>query len=258
MKKRVMAVVAALAVMCFGTTALAAGSPTAGTTTANTTVAAGQEAQIKADAPTVEAKDMVTTTTVTAGDVKVDAKAVANTTVTETVTQAGNLLTDLNALAAVVEKGDATGASSIKAAATNKDAKVTASVKTVLNLEATVGDKPVTVTVKNNEILAGKTYVVLHYVGGKTLWETLPATVTKSGELTFTTTTFSPFAVVEISVDEASKPVAETPVVTTNGADASTSTGTSPKTGESASFALIALLLCAAGALVSVKKLEQA
>lgn len=234
MKKKILAVFAALAIMTVGSTALAAGSPVAGDTKQDTTVAAGQTADTTVQKPTESAASMATSTTITDTDVTV--KAVADTTVTEAVTATGNILTDVAAL------GKVAGDEKITAAATNKDATVTAIVLSVVNLESTKTDA--TVTVKNSAIKADKTYVVLHYTA--TGWVTLPATVTKAGELTFKADNFSPFAIVELGVT-----VKDTTASTDKKDEAA-----SPKTGETLPVAVLAMLVCAAGIAVCAKKEE--
>lgn len=227
MKKKILAVFAALAIMTVGSTALAAGSPTAGTTTEDK-VAEGQVTVTNVQKPTESAASMATSTTVADTDVTV--KAVADTTVDEAVVATKNLVADVKTL------GEATGNKDIAAAASNKDATVTATVLSVVNLESTASNK--TVTVKNTSIKADKTYVVLHFTNGA--WETIPATVTKAGEIQFTVGNFSPFAIVELGV-----------------AVKNAGNGTAaPTTGETLPVAVLAMLVCAAGIAVCAKKEE--
>lgn len=241
MKKKLMAAVVAMAVMMFGTTAFAAGSPTAGSTKADTTVAAGQTSATTVVAPTETADNMAKNTTV--GNPDVTVKAVADTTVTEAVTQAKNILNNVSTL------GTVTGNAALTSAATDANKTVTATVLSVVNLESTSTNK--TVVVNNSAIKAGKTYVVLHYTEAG--WVTLPATVTADGVLSFTADSFSPFAIVEISVTDKG---AATPGATTTPADKKADGAASPKTGETIPAAVFGMLVCVAGVVACAKRKE--
>ena len=253
MKKRIMAAIVAVSVMMFGTTAFAAGSPSADSTKLNDK-AAGQIVDTSVEAPTEKADSMAKTTTVSDNDVKV--VAVADTTVTEAVTATKNLLQDVKKL------GDTLGNKDLADSATAVNKGVIATVLSVVNLQSTATNKEV--VIKNE---ANKTYAVLHYTNGA--WETIPATVKGDGELTFKVSNFSPFAIVEIDlVDKSatatgSKPSVTTPS-TTPAAPAATPAAdnkkadqaASPKTGETMPVAVLALLVCATGAVVCAKKKE--
>ncbi len=256
MKKRIMAAIIAVSVMMFGTTAFAAGSPSADSTKLEDK-AAGQIVDTSVEAPTEKADSMAKTTTVSDNDVKV--VAVADTTVTEAVTATKNLLQDVKKL------GDKLGNKDLADAATATNKGVIATVLSVVNLQSTATNKEV--VIKNKAIKANKTYAVLHYTNGA--WETIPATVKGDGELTFKVSNFSPFAIVEIDlVDKSatatgSKPSVTTPS-TTPAAPAATPAAdnkkadqaASPKTGETMPVAVLALLVCATGAVVCAKKKE--
>ena len=250
MKKRIMAAIVAVSVMMFGTTAFAAGSPEAGSTKADTTVAAGQLVGTDVEAPTEKADSMAKTTTVSDKDVTV--AAVADTTVTEAVTATKNLLQDVKKL------GDTLGNKDLADAATATNKGVIATVLSVVNLQSTATNKEV--VIKNTAIKANKTYAVLHYTNGA--WETIPATVKGDGELTFKVSNFSPFAIVEIDVVD--KSATATGSQTTPAAPAATPAAdnkkadqaASPKTGETMPVAVLALLVCATGAVVCAKKKE--
>ncbi|MGN0435511.1 MAG: hypothetical protein ACI4D8_02645 [Wujia sp.] len=259
MKKKMMTVVAALAIMAFGTTALAADSPTAGTTTPVDTVAEGQKAEIAATAPTETPAQMLAASTVDSdlASIEIVVEAVSETTINETLVQAKNVLSDVKSLADLVAKADASAAEALKTASTDPDAKVTASVKTVLNLtldptsnSQPSAENPVKVTVSNSEYKAGKTYIVLHYVGGNIGWETIPATVDADGKLSFYTTSFSPFAIVELIVGEG------TQNTTPNNSNNTNNTTTSPDTGDAIPVAAVVLLFCVAGAVICTKKVR--
>lgn len=231
MKKRMMAAIVAVAVMMFGTTAFAAGSPVAGTTTADDTT----KAQVVA--PTETPDQMADDTDVVEKDIKV--AAVAKTTVDEAVKEASNILADVKGL------GEKLGDKTIAAA--DKKA-VTATVISVVNLSSDATNK--VVTLNNKQIKAGKTYAVLHYTG--TGWETLSATVKADGVLTFTVKDFSAFAIVEISVADKAATPATKPAANDKKADGAAS----PKTGETIPVAVFAMLVCAAGVVVCARKKE--
>lgn len=240
MKKRMMAAIVAVAVMMFGTTAFAAGSPVAGTTKEDTTVADGQVAATTVVAPT-ETPDQMLESTKVATDHVISA-AVAKTTVDEAVVEAKNILTDVKGL------GEKLGDKTIAAAATDKNKTVSATVLSVVNLTSALNVKEI--TLKNSAIKAGKTYAVLHYTANG--WVTIPATVKADGELTFSVDEFSAFAIVEISVaDKAATPATE-PAADDKKADGAAS----PKTGETIPVAVFAMLVCAAGVVVCARKKE--
>lgn len=249
MKKRIMAAIVAVSVMMFGTTAFAAGSPSAGSTKLDDK-AAGQIVDASVEAPTEKADSMAKSTTVSDTDVKV--VAVADTTVTEAVTATKNLLQDVKKL------GDKLGNKDLADAATATNKGVIATVLSVVNLQSTATNKEV--VIKNTAIKANKTYAVLHYTNGA--WETIPATVKGDGELTFKVSNFSPFAIVEIDVVD--KSATATGSQTTPAAPAATPAAdnkkadqaASPKTGETMPVAVLALLVCATGAVVCAKKKE--
>ncbi len=250
MKKRIMAAIVAVSVMMFGTTAFAAGSPEAGSTKADTTVAADQIAATEVEAPTESVDSMAKSTTVeTAG---VDVKPVGKTTVDDAVVATKNLLNDVKAL------GDTLGNKDLADAAGIATKTVKATVLGVVNLESQLAVKEI--TIKNDAIKAGKTYAVLHFTNGK--WVTLPAKVTADKTLSFTVDNLSPFAIVEIDVVDksatanGSNPAATTPSTTTPAADNKADQAASPKTGETMPVAVLALLVCATGAVVCAKKKE--
>jgi hypothetical protein len=226
MKKKILAVVAALAIMTVGTTAFAADSPSA--TTASTVTG---ENGFAVEATVAEAVDVADATTQATTDI-----------------------------AAIVAKA---GSAELNAALEDANKDVTATVLDVLDLnpvgEYTPGTA-VKLTVANAAIKADKHYVVLHQKSDNT-WETLPATVEADGKLTFTTTSFSAFAIVELTItdktvisNDASTTADSTEATTTA---ASTDAGTSPKTGETTPVALFALLACVAGALACSKKSQE-
>ena len=253
MKKRIMAAIIAVSVMMFGTTAFAAGSPEAGSTKADTTVAAGQIAATEVEAPTESVDSMAKTTTVETASVAIN--AVGKTTVDDAVVATKNLLNDVKAL------GDTLGNKDLADAAGIATKSVKATVLSVVNLSSELNVKEI--TIKNDAIKAGKTYAVLHFTNGK--WVTLPAKVTADKTLSFTVDNLSPFAIVEIDlVDKSatatgSKPSVTTPSTTPAAPAADNKKAdqaASPKTGETMPVAVLALLVCATGAVVCAKKKE--
>jgi hypothetical protein len=261
MKKKIMAVVAALAIMTVGTTAFAAGSPTANSTdvgTKDSAVAAEVTAEKPAETPAAMAK--ATSAEATAADgtkIEIVSNAVSDTTVTETVKAAQAAVNKLTDLASTL------GSETLKTAAADSTKKVTAKVAAVVNLEVKNGsiNSKTTITIKNDVIEAGKTYAILHYTNGK--WETIKADNVKKGSLDITVTSLSPVAIVEVAVSDAEETAATDTTATTAAATteattaASTDAGTSPKTGETTPVALFALLACVAGALACSKKSEK-
>jgi hypothetical protein len=266
MKRKLLAVIAALAIMTVGTTAFAAESPAAGKTTV--TKDATQEAAVAEVAkPTATPEQMAVATAATASNgANITSVAVQDTTVTETVKAAKNAISNLSALATVLDSSE------LKSVAKDSSKQVSATVTTVVNLQGSISEGT-TLTITNAGIKAGRTYAVLHYVNGS--WETIKATNVKDYSLQFVADSLSPFAVVEITVED--KQVAstsKTPALTnqtsaSNTSDATASvvpasngtklksSGTSPKTGETTPLALIGLMVCAAGAFACSKRSQR-
>jgi hypothetical protein len=320
MKKKILTVVAALAIMTVGTTAFAAGSPAAGETEVveDTTQAASYEA-VEVPADTVE--DMAAATSVDTGDdsLVIDSVAVADATVSEAATAATNIIANLATLAEDLDNED------LADAATDDTKKVTATLAAVVNLEVTEGEIPeggVTITINNEAIEADGIYAVLHYTGSA--WETIPATDIQAGSLKITVTSLSPVAIVKVEVvdndaevdgnedpseenpddetgvedpddetgvedpddetgddesgddesgddesgdDESGEDISDVDTDDTSASasattaaattESSSSTGTSPKTGETTPVAVFALLACVAGAFACSKKSQK-
>jgi hypothetical protein len=272
MKRKFLAVVAALAIMTVGTTAFAAESPEAGKTTV--TKDATQEATVADVAkPTATPEQMAAATAATASNgANITAVAVQETTVTETVKAAKNVISNLSTLATVLDS------TTLKSAAKDSSKQVSATITTVVNLQGSIS-KGTTLTITNAGIKAGKTYAILHYENGN--WVTIKATNVKDYSLQFVADSLSPFAVVEITVaDKAVTPTSNTATsnkLTSNSSDATASvvpasngtsqsllkssssdtSGTSPKTGETTPLALIGLLVCAAGAFACSKRSQR-
>ncbi len=226
MKKKLLAVVTALTVMTMGTvTAFAATSPTAGTTEAPV---ATQKASTTI-AATATPAEYVAATAVSEG---FTVAAVEAETVKAAAVEVQNAL--LNDLATI---GTKLGNSTLASAATDSNKKVSASILSVVSIDASTATKGddgnYTVTASISGIAAGDTIAILHYTGSA--WETIIPSSVAAGSVTFKTASFSPFAVVKLSV--------ETETVTA-----------SPKTGEAMPAAVLLAVAGFAGAMVCGKK----
>ena len=223
MKKKLLAVVTALTVMAMGTVTAFAASPTVGTTEAPV---ATQKASTTI-AATATPAEYVAATKVSDG---FTVAAVEETTVKAASVQVQNAL--LNDLATI---GTKLGNSDIAAAATDSNKKVSASILSVVNIDASTATKDAdgnyTVTASIAGIAAGDTIAVLHYTGSA--WETIVPTSVAAGSVTFKTASFSPFAVVKLEV--------------------STVTA-SPKTGAAMPVAALFVVVGFAGAMVCGKR----
>lgn len=190
MKKKLLAIVTALTVMTMGTVTAFAASPTVGTTEAPV---ATQKAATSV-AATATPAEYVAATTVSEG---FTVSAVEDTTVKAAAVEVQNAL--LNDLATV---GTKLGNSALAAAATDSNKKVSASILSVVNIDASTAAKDAdgnyTVTANIAGIAAGDTIAVLHYTGSA--WETIVPTSVAAGSVTFKTASFSPFAVVKLEV----------------------------------------------------------
>ena len=223
MKKKLLAVVTALTVMAMGTVTAFAASPTVGTTEAPV---ATQKASTTI-AATATPAEYAAATKVSDG---FTVAAVEETTVKAAAVQVQNAL--LNDLATI---GTKLGNSDIAAAATDSNKKVSATILSVVNIDASTATKDAdgnyTVTASIAGIAAGDTIAVLHYTGSA--WETIVPTSVAAGSVTFKTASFSPFAVVKLEV--------------------STVTA-SPKTGAAMPVAALFVVVGFAGAMVCGKR----
>lgn len=223
MSKKILALLTAAVVMVAGTvTAFAAPSPS---TTTTTQPDAGQVATTTVDIQVSAAADAAATAadgfTVT---------AVSDSTYSSVATAVQNNI--LNHLVAV---GNATGNTTVVNAAYDVNSTVTASVVSVVDVapaSATKGaDGYYTVTITNSDIVAGGTYVILHWNGS--VWETIYPTSVTTGAATFKTASCSPFAVIRLNT------------ATNNNA---------PKTGETFPVCAAVALTSLVGAVVCGKK----
>lgn len=223
MKKKVLAVLTALTVMAMGAMPVMAASPSVETT----------------EAPVATQK---TTTTVAA--VATPAEYAAATTVSEgfkveavtaTTVQAATVAVQNEILNDVATIGAKLGNTTLATAASDSSKKVTASVLSVVEVDATTAAKDATgnyvVTLNIPSVAAGDSIAVLHYNGSA--WETIAPTSVGAGTVTFATASLSPVSVVKLEV---------------------ASVATSPKTGASMPIAAVIVVLGFAGAAVCGKK----
>lgn len=114
-------------------------------------------------------------------------------------------------------------------------AKIT-DVKVVFDIEASATNVPMTFKVEG--VSANKTYALLHMNNDGSVKEVLPAKCSSDGWITATFTTYSIYAVVEVTSDSAT----QGPV--------------SPKTGEALPVVGFMALILLVGAVVCVKKVK--
>ncbi len=223
MKKKVLAVLAALTVMAMGTVTVFAASPSVETTESAVST---QEATTTV-ASTSSASEYAAATTVSSG---YTVEAVSSTTLSATKVAVQNKL--LNDVASI---GTKLGDSTLKAAATDSSKKVTATIMTVVEVSASSATKnsdgKYEVTLKISGISAGDTLAVLHYNGSA--WETIKPSKVADGSVTFATSSLSPISVVKLEVS---------------------SVTSSPKTGQTMPYAVIVVAAGLLGAAVCTKK----
>lgn len=223
MKKRILALVAALTVLTVGATSVFAASPAVGTVAAPVST---QQATT-AVAATASAAEYAAATTASAG-YKVEATS-ATTVQAAAVAAQNQLLTDLATV------GTALGNSAVVSAATDATKKVTASVLSVVDVNASTATKDASgkyvVTLNVASIAAGDTIAVLHYNGSA--WETIVPTSVAAGSVTFATASLSPISIVKLEV---------------------ASVTASPKTGSQLPVAAMVIVFALAGAAVCGKK----
>ncbi len=227
MKKSILVALTAAMVLSMSTlTAFAAGSPT--TVDAVQAAAEGQTTSTGIEA--VASADALAQATAVSEGYK--ASAVSDTTVQSAVVAVQNQI--LNKIA---EIGNLLGDSKLAAEATDPSSKVTATIRSLVNIDPTTATKgadglyEVTVTAA---YLGNGDAIVLHYNG--TAWEVIAPTNVSGKNVTFKTATLSPVAVVEVN----------------SGAN---TVATSPKTGETLPVAMMVVVLGIAGAAVCTKKI---
>ena len=272
MKKKVLAIMAAVMVLSFGTTAFAANSPVAGNVTENVKENAEQKAEVssdvKTDTPEKYAEAVAgATATVNGTAVTITVTPVAQTTADNTAAVVKEQLKDVLNIANNYiggTKGD-------KLAADAKDAgkKIGAEVVSVSDVTVTgmtvSASNPVTITFPVAGVTADSYVLVLHFNSTTGKWENIPAT-TGNGTVTATFTSLSPVAIVKLSAD--TKPAAgnnnnnnnnnNNAATTTESTSTTTENGAavSPKTGAEMPVVAIIALVCAAGAVVCTKKVK--
>lgn len=222
MKKKLLAVLTALAVLTMGSMTAFASSPTVGTT----------EAPVKTQksstfvAATAAPSEYLKRTTVSAG---YSISEVSATTVQASVVAVQNAI--LNDVASIASR---LGNQTLANAATNSASRVTASILTVIDVKAAGASKDANgnyvVTLSLPNISAKDAIVVLHYTGKS--WETIVPSVA-NGSVTFASASLSPIAVVKLDV---------------------TSVSRSPKTGQAIPVAVVVLMISAVGTAVCGKR----
>jgi hypothetical protein len=190
MKKRVLAVLAAITVLTMGTVSVYAASPSVGTTEAAVSTQTAATTVEAASTPT----EYASTTTASEG---YSVAAVSDTTLKSAEVAVQNEL--LNDVASI---GAKLGDSTLAAAAKDSSAKVTAKVLSAVEVDPTTATKDASgnyvVTLNISGIAAGDTIAILHYNGSA--WETIAPSSVAAGSVTFATTSLSPVSVVKLEV----------------------------------------------------------
>lgn len=225
MKKSIFtALVAAMVLTMSSITAFAASPTVAGTVESAVST---QTATTSVDA--VATPEVYSaTTTVSEGYTE---KAVSTTTVQSAAVAAQNIV--LNDLATL---GKTVGSSALVSAATDSSKKVTATVRSVVDVSPTTATKNAAgkyVVTLTSQYLGNGTIVALHYNGSG--WEPILPSSVSGKSVTLELTSLSPIALVEVNV-------------------ASTAVATSPKTGETYPAAMAVILFGLAGAVICGKK----
>ena len=224
MKKKVLAVVAALTVMVMGSVTVFAESPTVN----NTQPVETQKATVEV-AATSTPDDYATKTTASEGF-----KVVATTAekVTETAAQVKTML--LNDVAHI---GEALGNKDLAAAATDSGKKVSATVLSVVEVSADTATKNAdgkyVVTLNIEGIKAGDSIAVLHFNTEANALQTIVPTKVEDGKVTFESASLSPIGIVKLEVSKVT---------------------TSPKTGETLPMAAMVFVVGLVGMAVCGKK----
>ena len=236
MKRKVLALLSALTVMASASMSAFAASPTVPGTEAP---APGQVASTVV----TEMKTAAEYTSVTSVSEGFTVTAVSQTIVQSVAVTVQNQL--LNNLASVgasfMEAASAntqlstSSYSNIAAAAADPTKRVTASVVSVVEVNAQTASKAANgnyvVTLNVSSITRNDAIAVLHYTGSA--WETIIPSSVENGSVTFETASLSPISIVKLEVE---------------------SLATAPKTGETAATAAVVMIFCMAGAIFCGKK----
>ncbi len=223
MKRKFLAVLSAVMVLSMGSMTVLAASPTVGTTE---TPVATQTATTSVAGKATPA-EYAAATKASAG---YEVAAVSATTVDSAAVAVQNQL--LNDIASI---GTKLGNNTLAAAANDSSKKVTATILSVVEVNPSTatrdanGNYVVTLNIAN--IAAGDTIAILHYNGSA--WETIVPTKVEAGAVTFATASLSPISVVKL----------ETSAVTA-----------APKTGETAPYAAMLMVVGLAGVALCTKK----
>jgi hypothetical protein len=205
MKKKLLAVLAAVTVLTMGSVSVFAASPSVGTTEAavSTQTASTSVAAVATPA------EYAAATTASAG---YSVSAVSDTTLKSAQVAVQNSL--LNDVASI---GAKLGNSKLAAAAKDSSAKVTATILSAVEVDPTTATKDANgnyvVTLNISGIAAGDTIAILHYNG--TAWETIAPSSVAAGSVTFATSSLSPVSVVKLEVStvaQSPKTGAATPI----------------------------------------------
>lgn len=223
MKKRLLAVLTALAVYTMGSMTAFASSPTAGTTEAPVQT---QKSPTGVAKPSTPSKYLMGTT-ISDGYTMSE---VSGTTLQAATVAVQNLI--LNDVASIASR---LGNKTLADAAKNSAKRVTASILTIVDVKPSKASKDAkgnyVVTLNHGNIAAGNAIVILHYMGGS--WETIVPSSVANGSVTFASASLSPIAVVKLDVTGVSQ---------------------SPKTGQSMPVAVVFLMIGAAGTAVCGKR----
>lgn len=223
MKKKLLAVFMAAAVLMMGSTTALAASPTVATTEAPVST----QKALTAVEPVMTPKAYLNNTSVSYG---FSVAEVSSTTLQAAAVAVQNAI--LNNVAAIAQK---LGNAGLSQAAGDAGKQVKASILTLVEVKTSGATKDATgnyvVTLNVANVVQGDTVVILHYTGSS--WETIAPRGVANGSVTFASASLSPIAVVKLNVAGISQ---------------------SPKTGASMPIAGVTLMIGAVGMTVCGKK----
>lgn len=223
MKKKLLAMFMAAAVLMMGSTTALAASPTVATTEAPVST----QKALTAVEPVMTPKAYLNNTSVSYG---FSVAEVSSTTLQAAAVAVQNAI--LNNVAAIAQK---LGNAGLSQAAGDAGKQVKASILTLVEVKTSGATKDATgnyvVTLNVANVVQGDTVVILHYTGSS--WETIAPRGVANGSVTFASASLSPIAVVKLNVAGISQ---------------------SPKTGASMPIAGVALVISVVGMTVCGKK----
>ena len=261
MKKKVLAAFIAATVLSMGSmTAFAAESPTASDVAAQLTEAEAST-PVASQAADGEVEGVTNSTMAATSLASGSSTGLTIAPVADATVESANAAAKTEILNNVANVANKLGKANLASDSQSSNYKVTVSVLTVKNVDASNAvkgtDGKYTVKLNVAGVASTDAIAVLHYNG--TDWEVIVPTAVGDGNVTFKADNLSPISIVKLTSekvkgDEDNGDNGSDSSTTTTSDAGSTTVVASPKTGEGANAAAVILTIGAAGAVVVLKK----